>query len=76
MSSAGLDNGAVILAGLDRRCDAEEWAAIEYDEAHPQYLLANLLREFELTPADIRDWPEGAPALRDAAGVSRAPTAA
>ena len=64
---AGLDNGAVILAGLDRRCDSAEWAAIEYDEAHPQYLLANLLREFELTPADIRNWPDGAPALRDAA---------
>ena len=64
---AGLDNGAAILAGLDRRCDSAEWAAIEYDEAHPQYLLANLLREFELTPADIRNWPDSAPALRDAA---------
>ncbi len=62
---AGLDNGTVILAGLDRRCDLAEWAAIEDDEAHPQYLLANLLQEFELTPPDIRDWPETAKQLRD-----------
>ncbi len=64
---AGLDNGAVILAGLDRRCDVGEWAAVEHDEAHPQYLLANLLREFELTPADIPDWPDGARPARDSA---------
>jgi len=54
---AGLDNGAVILAGLDRRCDAAELAAIGCDEAHPQYLLATLLAALELTPADIPDWP-------------------
>ncbi len=32
---AALDRGAVILPGLDRRCDAAQWAAIEADEAHP-----------------------------------------
>ncbi len=68
---ADLDNGAAILAGLDRRCDTSEWAAIEHDEAHPQYLLANLLREFELTPPDIRDWPEGTQPL-DASRPPRA----
>jgi ATP-dependent helicase/nuclease subunit B len=55
---ASLDNGAVILHGLDRRCDAAEWAAIEQDEAHPQYLLASLLRALEFSPAEISDWPE------------------
>ncbi len=55
---ATLENGAVILHGLDRRCDAAEWAAIEQDEAHPQYLLASLLSACALTPADIQDWPE------------------
>ncbi len=59
---AALDNGAVILHGLERSCDPAQWAAIEQDEAHPQYLLASLLRAFELTPADIRDWPEPPPA--------------
>jgi ATP-dependent helicase/nuclease subunit B len=57
---ASLDNGAVILHGLDRRCDAAEWAAIERDEAHPQYLLASLLRALDMAPPDIRDWPEPA----------------
>ncbi len=55
---ADLDNGAVILAGLDRPCDPAEWTAIEQDEAHPQYLLASLLNELALTPADIPDWPQ------------------
>jgi len=54
---ASLDHGAVILAGLDRRCDRPELDAIACDETHPQYLLAMLLAAFELTPADIPDWP-------------------
>jgi ATP-dependent helicase/nuclease subunit B len=55
---AGLEQGAVILAGLDRRCGSAEWTAIEQDEAHPQYLLASLLKELRLTPVAISDWPE------------------
>ena len=54
---AGLDHGAVILPGLDRRVDATEWAAIAADEAHPQHLLALLLQELELDLEDVRDWP-------------------
>ncbi|MGH7045851.1 MAG: double-strand break repair protein AddB [Stellaceae bacterium] len=57
---AGLDNGAVILAGLDRFCDAAQWAAIEADEAHPQHLMAALLRGLGCTPSDVRDWPPDA----------------
>jgi len=41
---AALDQGAVILPGLDRERDAGEWSAIEEDEAHPQHLMAGLLR--------------------------------
>ena len=37
---AMLDQGAVILPGLDRACPDDEWQAIEHDEAHPQYLMA------------------------------------
>jgi ATP-dependent helicase/nuclease subunit B len=53
---ASLDQGAVILPGLDRRRDAAEWAAIEEDEAHPQHLMAGLLRALDLTAAEVRDW--------------------
>jgi ATP-dependent helicase/nuclease subunit B len=53
---AALDRGTVILPGLDRFCDMEQWAAIEDDEAHPQHLMATLLKAFDLSPADIRDW--------------------
>ena len=55
---AALDQGAVILPGLDRDRDAAEWAAIEEDEAHPQHLMAGLLRALDLTPAEVRDWPQ------------------
>ena len=54
---ATLDHGAVILPGLDRRADDNEWQAIERDEAHPQYLLALLLRALGVARADVRDWP-------------------
>jgi len=58
---AALDQGAVILPGLDRERDAAEWSAIEDDEAHPQHLTAGLLRSLNLTPAEVRDWPPGRP---------------
>ena len=54
---AALDHGAVILPGLDRRADDEEWRAIAGDEAHPQYLLALLLQALGIARADVRDWP-------------------
>ena len=53
---AGLEQGAVILPGLDRFCDMEQWAAIEDDPAHPQHLMALLLQALDLSPADVRDW--------------------
>ncbi len=58
---AALDQGAVILPGLDRGRDAAEWSAIEEDEAHPQHLMAGLLRALELTAAEVRDWPLSRP---------------
>jgi ATP-dependent helicase/nuclease subunit B len=54
---AGLERGAVILPGLDRDCDAGTWSVVEQDESHPQHLMAELLRAFDLSPADVRDWP-------------------
>jgi ATP-dependent helicase/nuclease subunit B len=60
---ADLDRGAVILPGLDRGCDEAEWRAIQRDEAHPQYLMAQLLLALGVTRATVRDWP---PALAPA----------
>src|SRR5215470_10249547 len=53
---ATLDQGAVILPGLDRACADDEWLAIGQDEAHPQYLMAGLLEALGLTPAEVPDW--------------------
>ena len=58
---AALDQGAVILPGLDRSRDVAEWSAIEEDEAHPQHLMAGLLRALEITPAEVHDWPPRRP---------------
>lgn len=52
-----LDQGAVILPGLDRHGSAELWDAIADDAAHPQHLIARLLRVLETPPEDVRDWP-------------------
>jgi ATP-dependent helicase/nuclease subunit B len=56
---AALPRGAVVLPGLDRRCDAAEWAAITADESHPQHLTALLLQTLDAAPEDVRDWGEG-----------------
>jgi ATP-dependent helicase/nuclease subunit B len=52
-----LSGGAVIVPGLDRRADELEWRAIERDEAHPQHLLALLLRTLGIARAEVSDWP-------------------
>src|SRR5947207_7001781 len=59
---AWLDQGAVILPGLDRGIDAARWEAVGGDPAHPPHLIARLLRFLELSPQDVRDWPGPAPA--------------
>ena len=58
---AALPHGAVVLPGLDRFCRPEDWAGIEADEAHPQHLLALLLKELRVDPVSVRDWPTGLP---------------
>ncbi|HEV2550818.1 MAG TPA: double-strand break repair protein AddB [Stellaceae bacterium] len=54
---ASLPRGTVVLPGLDRGLDDESWAAIAADPAHPQHLLAGLLRRLEITPDEVRPWP-------------------
>ncbi len=56
---AGLPQGAVVLPGLDRGSDAETWAEIERDPAHPQHGLARLLRRLEVKRAAVGLWPGG-----------------
>src|SRR5216683_2631175 len=59
---AWLDRGAVILPGLDRSCDPGEWELIADEPAHPQHLMALLLRALEIAPEEVREWklPGGA----------------
>ena len=54
---AGLDQGAVVLPGLDRGRGGAEWLAIEEDEAHPQHLMAGLLRALDMSPTEVGEWP-------------------
>jgi ATP-dependent helicase/nuclease subunit B len=66
---ASLENGAVVLHGLDRSRSVAEWTAIEQDETHPQHLLASLLRALDRSPTDVEDWPasvRGSVSNRDA----------
>jgi len=58
---AELDRGTVILPGLDRDAAPAAWDAIAEDPAHPQYLLAGLLRALGLAADDVRDWQPAAP---------------
>jgi ATP-dependent helicase/nuclease subunit B len=53
---AGLEQGMVILPGLDRDAVPAIWSAIADDPAHPQYLLARLLGTLGLAADDVRDW--------------------
>jgi ATP-dependent helicase/nuclease subunit B len=59
---AGLNNGLVILPGLDRFTAPGDWGEIAGDPAHPQYLLARLVAELELAADDVRDWQKAASA--------------
>ncbi len=49
----------MILPGLDRSCEAGEWELIAEEPAHPQHLMALLLRALEIAPEAVREWPPG-----------------
>lgn len=64
---AGLPQGAVVLPGLDQESDAEIWAEIRRDPAHPQFGLAQLLNRLGLGREAVRPWHAAGPAeARDA----------
>ncbi|MGE5272038.1 MAG: double-strand break repair protein AddB, partial [Thiohalocapsa sp.] len=54
---AWLDQGAVILAGLDRSCDEAAWQLVAAEPTHPQHLTAQLLQALQTAPQDVADWP-------------------
>jgi ATP-dependent helicase/nuclease subunit B len=66
---AGLPRGAVVLPEVDRSIDPGSWAEIAADPAHPQHLLARLLRRLEIDPVELRPWP--APGLSGGRGARR-----
>src|SRR4051794_2771216 len=73
---AWLDQGAVILPGLDRTTSPEIWELIADEPSHPQHQIALLLRELELTPDEVADWPpkpdpDPHPFLASSAGEKR-----
>ncbi len=55
---ARLPKGMVLLPGLDRT-DAENWAAIREDPAHPQHGMALLLGKLGVEPDAVEDWTGG-----------------
>lgn len=54
-----LDQGAVVLPGLDLGLDAASWDALSPN--HPQHGMAQLLRRFEVTREDVRSWTDASP---------------
>ncbi len=73
---ARLDDGAVVLPGLDTGMSDPAWDAL--DEAHPQAGLARLLHGLGATRGDVRPWPGGAAAVARSAtlGCALLPAAA
>ncbi len=53
---AGLKQGRIVLAGLDRDADDDTWAEIAKDPAHPQHGLALLLARLEIAPRHVAPW--------------------
>ncbi|HEY1795753.1 MAG TPA: double-strand break repair protein AddB [Stellaceae bacterium] len=73
---ANMTQGTVVLAGLDGACTETEWHEIGQDPAHPQYLLAGLLKRLDIDPESVRQWPaEMAPASGRAARLALAANA-
>lgn len=53
---ASLPLGAVVLPGIDRDMDEEQWQAV--DELHPQHGMKELLNVMVFDRAKVKDWAE------------------
>ena len=60
---AKMPKGRVILPGLDRHLDADDWGAVQEDETHPQYGLARLLNMMETRRDAVKEWGAADPVL-------------
>jgi len=58
---ASLRNGAVVLPGLDKFLDDESWSSLGEEPEHPQYGMAELLRNLGATRADVAYVPGALP---------------
>ncbi len=52
-----LDEGLVVLPGLDRAMDAADWAALDATPPHPQHGLYRLVERMGIDRAEVRPWP-------------------
>ena len=64
---AELENGAIILPGLDRHLDDKSWQAVQQDATHAQHGLSLLLERIGVTRDDVID-------LGDENALSSSPT--
>ena len=58
---ASLPNGAVVLPGLDRSLDDEDWASLAEHPEHPQAGMAKLLRKLGVAREEVADVPGSEP---------------
>ena len=60
---ARLENGAVLLPGIDRALDSDIWESVAAGDApeHPQAPFVGLLGKLGLTPRDARPWSRDRP---------------
>ncbi len=58
---ASLPNGAVLLPGLDRSLDDEDWAGLAEHPEHPQAGMAELLKKLGVARQDVADVPGSGP---------------
>ncbi|MEQ1755367.1 MAG: double-strand break repair protein AddB [Micropepsaceae bacterium] len=54
---AGLQEGAVVLPGIDLELDDDAWEVM--GPGHPQHGMGQLLKKFEATREDVRMWTHG-----------------
>ncbi len=52
-----LDQGEIVLPGLDRDIDSDSWEVLDDNETHPQFGIKLLLRELGIKRENVRDWP-------------------
>ncbi|WP_435165313.1 double-strand break repair protein AddB [Falsirhodobacter sp. 1013] len=65
---ARLDQGALVLPGFDRDLPLPVWDTLSdalTAEDHPQYRFHRLMRDLDLTPADVTDWTDDVPVSPD-----------